>query len=265
MSNDPNSLPTYQLIQESQQADNLANNNPNQNYLPMTTSYEPISKSVNVEPSHPVYTGNNIHPSQSQFVQPSHQMYQPPQLNNNNQNPNVNMNVNMNMGMGMHPNQQNNHPQNQPNQNYHQNPQNYSPQQTYQPQQNYNNPGVYSPQHQQQVTHTTVTVNPGIPQPPPLTTTHIVVTGFVPSVCGNEIPILDPGTALVILILNIFFPGIGTMIAGCVGRNANVGAWFCIGFLQLILLFCLIGWIWSIITGIQVLTRSNEPRTVTLL
>ena len=271
MSDDSNSLPTYQLIQESQGAENqAAHNNQNQNYLPMTTSYEPISKSVDVEPSHQIYSGNNnVHPSQSQYVQPSNQMYQPPQMNQNNQpnyqNPNVNMNVNLNMGMGMHPQQQN-YPQNQQNQNFNpqsQNKNNYSPPQTYQPSPNFNNPGVYSPQ--QQVTHTTVTASGGIPQPPPLTTTHIIVTGVGPNVCGNEIPILDPGTALVVLILNIFFPGIGTMITGCVGRNANVGAWFCLGFLQLILLFCLIGWIWSIITGIQVLTRSNEPRTVTLL
>ncbi len=69
-------------------------------------------------------------------------------------------------------------------------------------------------------------------------------------------PRLDKTTALVILILNIFFPGIGTMIMGCIGNNA--GGFICIGICQLLLTFLLIGWIWSIITGVNALKYARD-------
>jgi len=159
-------------------------------------------------------------------------------------------------------------PQYSPPQTFQPPPQTFQPpQQTYQPPPpNYNpNPGVYlHHQNSQQITHTTVTVN-APPVVEPQRNIIVVQPGLEPNVCGNPIPVLDPGTALVVLILNIFFPGVGTIVCGCVGRNSNVVAWFFIGILQLVLIFCLIGWIWAIITGIQVLQRANQPRTVTLL
>ncbi len=85
------------------------------------------------------------------------------------------------------------------------------------------------------------------------------------TICGNQIPYLDPTTGLVILILNIIFPGLGTMIVGCVGRNANCCAWFFIGFAQYLLVFCIVGWIWSILTGIQVYSKASQPRIATLI
>ena len=116
---------------------------------------------------------------------------------------------------------------------------NVNNQQNFYKQPGYEQPGVYG-QHQQQFSHTTITVNAEPSQPQPQVRNHVVVVGLEPNVCGNPIPILDSGTALVILILIVFFPGIGTMVVGCVGRHANPCALFCIGFLQIILIFCLI-------------------------
>ncbi len=132
------------------------------------------------------------------------------------------------------------------------------------PPQPYSPPRV-NPPPQPQMTTTTVTVQPQYYPQPVIQPAVIVGVSNEPTVCGNPIPILDPGTACVVLIINILFPGIGTMIVGCAGRNANCYAWFCIGILQIFLLFCFIGWIWAIITGIQVMARANQPRTVTLL
>jgi len=281
-----NSLPTYQLLQDgtkqTEEGDNAANPSHNPAYQPvivqpissslpitqstqpMTTSTQPMSTStqpmststqpMNTSPQHSGMYQNNSQQYNNQ--QPQHSLYgqvqsNPNQYQNQNQNQNQNQYQNQNQNQQNFNNNQNNNMQ-------------YQQNNTYQPPNPvYNQPGVYG--HHQQQTHTTVTTVHGIPQPPQRTNLVLINQGLEPNVCGNSIPILDPGTAMVILILNIFFPGIGTMVCGCVGRNANPCGWFMIGFLQIILIFCLIGWIWSIITGIQVMHRSNEPRTVTLL
>jgi len=71
-------------------------------------------------------------------------------------------------------------------------------------------------------------------------------------VCGHPCPRLEPQTGLIILILNIIFPGLGTMIVGCIGRNVNCCAWVLIGIGQSLLTVCIVGWIWSILVGIQI-------------
>jgi len=94
-------------------------------------------------------------------------------------------------------------------------------------------------------------------------TTNVVVINTNLSgeaICGHPIPHVNPCFALVILILNIFFPGLGTFITGIVGPGANCCAFLLFGILQLILTpVILIGWIWSICTGIAVLRVSNTP------
>jgi len=60
---------------------------------------------------------------------------------------------------------------------------------------------------------------------------------------------------LVIFIIDIILPGIGTLIAGCVGNHPKS---FIIGILQLILACLLIGWIWSIIWGYLIWKRSKS-------
>lgn len=117
--------------------------------------------------------------------------------------------------------------------------QNFSNTQGYTPPQYYNN-NPYSPPVQQH--HTTNTV---IVQQQPA----------VVLVEKSAYPALGKCLALVILIINIIAPGVGTIIMGCCSQNC--GEWFCTGILQLLLTVLLIGWIWSICTGINCLNHSR--------
>ena len=62
---------------------------------------------------------------------------------------------------------------------------------------------------------------------------------------------------IIILIINIFLPGIGTMIISCLGEKHSY-SFIWIGILQFMLAPLLCGWIWSIFTGYQLLKSSNE-------
>jgi hypothetical protein len=62
-------------------------------------------------------------------------------------------------------------------------------------------------------------------------------------------PSVSNCTALIILIINIFLPGVGTMIMGCYSESC--GKWACIGIVQILLAALIVGWIWAIYTGIQ--------------
>lgn len=52
-----------------------------------------------------------------------------------------------------------------------------------------------------------------------------------------------------IIIVNLFFPGVGTIIAGCLGTHG--GAAICVGILQLFLFPVLIGWVWALCWGLE--------------
>jgi hypothetical protein len=69
-------------------------------------------------------------------------------------------------------------------------------------------------------------------------------------------PSMSVTNALAILIINVFFPGIGTMFIGCISGK-NVGYWICIGLCQVLLSFIIIGWIWAIVTGVMLLTKAD--------
>ena len=60
---------------------------------------------------------------------------------------------------------------------------------------------------------------------------------------------------LVLLLLNIFIPGLGTIINSCMGDKWHVTT-FIVGLLQMLFASFLLGWIWSIWWGILIL--SNE-------
>jgi len=77
-------------------------------------------------------------------------------------------------------------------------------------------------------------------------------------ICGGAVPIVDTTTALILLILNIVvFPGLGTMVLGCLNHNQPKCRFIWIGFAQLFTAFCCVGWVWSIVTGIKVLQAAN--------
>ena len=77
--------------------------------------------------------------------------------------------------------------------------------------------------------------------------------------CGDEhsINVVSPGMATVCLVLNIFFPGLGTIINGLSGHKVCPGVLF--GFLQFFLtpLF-LVGWIWGIVYGVRIVGVANK-------
>ena len=72
----------------------------------------------------------------------------------------------------------------------------------------------------------------------------------------NLYPKISIGAAITILVINIFFPGVGTVIMGCMSNNSCT--WICIGLCQLLLAFIIVGWVWAIITGVLALDFAQK-------
>lgn len=70
-----------------------------------------------------------------------------------------------------------------------------------------------------------------------------------------EIPATTQVIAIILLIINIFFPGIGTIIMSFMG-GFKVKT-LIVGIVQLCTAFIIIGWIWSIYWGILCLQKSK--------
>ena len=62
-------------------------------------------------------------------------------------------------------------------------------------------------------------------------------------------PVIDTLPALLCLGLNVLLPGIGTIAAGVLGEKPLIGR----GVAQLVLALVLVGWVWAIVTGVQLL------------
>ena len=68
---------------------------------------------------------------------------------------------------------------------------------------------------------------------------------------GMKVP-GDGIIAIICGIVNIFFSGIGTIIAGAIdGDKADI----VIGLLQLVLLLIVVGWVWSIVWGVLMIIK----------
>ncbi|KAL9645390.1 hypothetical protein ABK040_002589 [Willaertia magna] len=66
------------------------------------------------------------------------------------------------------------------------------------------------------------------------------------------------GMGIIILLINVFFPGIGTIIAGVMTEEKDKSSSaIIVGILQLVLSACCIGWLWAIWTGIQIMQVSD--------
>ncbi len=77
------------------------------------------------------------------------------------------------------------------------------------------------------------------------------------SISYDSIPKLNCCLAIIIFFLNICFPGIGTMLLEfSKGKNH-----FLVGLTQLVFSIILVGWIMSILWGLEVLRKSNEGET----
>ena len=66
-------------------------------------------------------------------------------------------------------------------------------------------------------------------------------------------PVIETNTALVCLVVNVVLPGIGTIIAGVVGNRPLIGR----GIAQILLTLVFVGWVWAIITGVQLLQNAT--------
>ncbi|XP_071492645.1 protein SPEC3-like [Diadema antillarum] len=112
------------------------------------------------------------------------------------------------------------------------------------------------------------------------TTQTVIVTEQKPNACRAAIPAMPIALAVVCLILNIFLPGIGTIVAGfsvfcCAnpgqsdeGKVGTMCLNFWVGILQLFLvLIFFIGWVWSIMWGVAFIALSADyhkhPQTTT--
>lgn len=65
-------------------------------------------------------------------------------------------------------------------------------------------------------------------------------------------PVIEKVPAILVLVVNLIAPGIGTIVAGVLGEKPLIGR----GIAQLVLSFILIGWIWAIVTSVQVLQNA---------
>ena len=75
---------------------------------------------------------------------------------------------------------------------------------------------------------------------------------------NNSTPKVESSMGLIVLILNIFFPGWGTVIAGVLTQEAEKKTpAIIVGILQFILAYFLIGWFWSIWWGFKIYQASQ--------
>jgi hypothetical protein len=72
----------------------------------------------------------------------------------------------------------------------------------------------------------------------------------------DHIPILPHTTSIIILIINIFFPGFGTFCLICLGGGDFWVEHLMIGLIQLFCTPFMIGWIWSLAWGIHTVRKS---------
>ena len=84
-------------------------------------------------------------------------------------------------------------------------------------------------------------------------------TKEVVGTCKKSVVQLEHSVALVCLILNCipFTSGVGTMVSACAGKEFNCTA-LLFGILQWLLLFLLVGWVWSIVHGVWLLDASKR-------
>ncbi len=68
-----------------------------------------------------------------------------------------------------------------------------------------------------------------------------------PDTAINESPQL---LAFLCLLLNIFMPGLGTMINACYGDFKGAGLFY--GLMQFLFAILIVPWIWSIVYGVKI-------------
>ena len=66
----------------------------------------------------------------------------------------------------------------------------------------------------------------------------------------SNIPQMKIAYAIIVLVVNVIVPGVGTMLFVAFGGKENMTEHILIGVLQLLGTFIFIGWIWSILWGV---------------
>lgn len=72
----------------------------------------------------------------------------------------------------------------------------------------------------------------------------------------SDIPSLPKGLAIVLLILNIIFPALGTAFSACLGDKFRPTQ-LIVALLQFVTVFIIVGWIWSIWWGILIFNKAK--------
>ena len=78
----------------------------------------------------------------------------------------------------------------------------------------------------------------------------------------DVIPITNPINAFIILILNILFPGIGTLVMACFSTREFILLNIIYGLIQIFTAMFIFGWIWAIIWGFLCVFKSESFNTI---
>lgn len=124
--------------------------------------------------------------------------------------------------------------------------------------------GTYSPDNNNLQSHAQ-------PASVPVQSTHNVVHQVVPVTSTQQVNVYVSSDGMTqigcclawtVLIINIFFPGIGTMIGSCAIRNPEIRAVYCYsGLCQLLTAPCLIGWCLAQCYSCVFLAASSSGKT----
>ena len=74
--------------------------------------------------------------------------------------------------------------------------------------------------------------------------------------CHDHLYPVIPSAATWILFLNVFAPGNGTLIQAYYSTNGCNYGTYCVGFLQALTAWLIVGWVWSIWHGYEVYKMS---------
>ena len=75
--------------------------------------------------------------------------------------------------------------------------------------------------------------------------------------CKKAVIKVKPPLHIILFVVNIVFPGWGTMISACCDKKFNCDA-FLMGLIQAIFFWTIVCWIWSIIHGYWIYEKSAK-------
>ena len=73
----------------------------------------------------------------------------------------------------------------------------------------------------------------------------------------SDVPLVHKYLSIFVALINLIFPGFGTMIASCASSGESVSkTQLSIGLVQFLTSFVLIGWIWAIYWGYLIVKKA---------